>query len=309
MNTKYYLAAITAFTIWGIFSLALKPLSNYSSVEILLYRMCLASVFILFFSLVIRRKITRENIRIFKSFSSAEKRNVVLVNLSSAALLALNWFLFIYVMNRVSVNATSLAYLICPILTTVLAFFILKENLSVKQRTAIAISIVSCLVLSIGHLMDLVYSMIIALSYAIYLILQKRNNQLDKFFTLTAQIVFGSLLLSPLFFTGNESLVEKTDLFYILVIVIAIVFTIIPMYLNVYALKQLNSSVVGIFININPILSFILAVAYFDEKINTMQGIAYALIFFSVLLFNLEALQGNLKKRFPTSFFPTLKRK
>lgn len=278
--------------------MVLKPLSAYSSVDILLYRMCLASVFILFFSFVVRWKITKANIQLFKTLTSKNKFEIVIVNLSSAALLALNWFLFIYVMNHISVNATSLAYLICPILTTVLAFFILKENLSVKQKLAIGISILSCLMLSIGHLMDLVYSMIIALSYAIYLILQKRNNQLDKFFTLTAQIVFGSILLLPLFFTGNESTVEKTNLFYILVVVIAIVFTIIPMYLNVFALKKLNSSVVGIFININPILSFLLAVLYFHEKVNLIQGIAYALIFFSVLLFNLDALQGNLKRRF-----------
>lgn len=298
MNSKYYLSAITAFTIWGVFSLALKPLSDYSSIDILLYRMSFASVFILIMSFVVRWKITKVNIELFKTFSSKEKFDIVLINLSSAALLALNWFLFIFVMNRISVNATSLAYLICPILTTVLAFFILKENLSIKQRVAIGISLGSCLMLSLGHLMDLLYSMIIALSYAIYLILQKRNNQLDKFFTLTAQIVFGSVLLSPLFFTNEASTTEKSNFFYTLTVLIAILFTIIPMYLNVFALKKLNSSVVGIFININPILSFLLAVLYFDEKVNLIQGIAYSLIFLSVLLFNLDALQGNLKKRF-----------
>lgn len=297
VNSKYYLAAIVAFTIWGVFSLVLKPLGAYSSVDILLYRMSLASVFILFFSFVVRWKITKENIRLFRSLPEKERWFIILINLSSAALLALNWFLFIYVMNRVSVNATSLAYLICPILTTVLAFFILKEKLSLKQKTAIGISALSCVMLSFGHFLDLIYSIIIALSYAIYLILQKKNNQLDKFFTLTAQVVFGSLLLSPLFLV-NEASVEKSDLFYILVVVIAIVFTIIPMYLNVYALKKLNSSVVGIFININPVLSFLLAVTYFHEKVNWIQGIAYGLIFFSVFLFNLDAMQGNLKRRF-----------
>jgi len=251
-------------------------------------------------SFVIRWKTTKANLILFKNFNQKEKRRILLINLSSAALLALNWFLFIYVMNRVSVNATSLAYLICPILTTVLAFFILKEHLSNKQKLAIGISIFSCLLLAIGHFMDLVYSMIIAMSYATYLILQKKNNQLDKFFTLTAQIVFGSILLSPLFMTNHGSSVEKSNLFYILTAVIAVVFTIIPMFLNVYALKKLNSSVVGIFININPILSFLLAVLYFNEKVNLIQGIAYGLIFCSVLLFNLDALQGNLKKRFVT---------
>lgn len=290
MNTKYYVAAISAFTIWGLFSLALKPLSGYTSVDILLYRMSFASAFILFFSLVIRKEITKKNIQLFKILPPKEKKTIFWVNLASAVLLALNWFLFIYVMNNISVNATSLAYLICPILTTILAFLFLKEKLSAKQRIAVVISLLSCLLLAIGHFRDLVFSFVIALSYAVYLILQKKNNQLDKFFTLTIQIVLGSLLLTPLFGIDQTSDLEKSGFFYGMVAMIAIVFTIIPMYLNVFSLKKLNSSVVGIFININPILSFLLAVSYFHEKVNAVQGIAYGLIFFSVLLFNFDSL-------------------
>lgn len=297
MNSKYYAAAIIAFTIWGLFSLALKPLSAYSSVDILVYRMSFASIFILLFSFVIQWKQTQKNIQDFKGFSRKERSNIIWVNVASAALLALNWFLFIYVMNNVSVNATSLAYLICPILTTVLAFFVLKEKLSKVQKTAILLSGISCLILSIGHFLDLLYSMIIALSYAIYLILQKRNNQLDKLFTLTGQIVLGSILLSPLFFMNTDTGVEKGSLFYGLVVLIAIVFTIIPMYLNVFSLKKLNSSVVGVFININPILSFLLAVFYFQEKVNLAQGFAYFLIFFSVLLFNWDVIKSKIGKQ------------
>lgn len=294
MNSKYYAAAITAFTIWGLFSLALKPLSDYSSIDILIYRMSFASAFILFFSLIIQWKQTQKNILTFKSLEKKEKNQIIWVNMASASLLALNWFLFIYVMNRVSVNATSLAYLICPILTTVLAFIFLKEKLTPIQKTAIFLSGISCVLLSIGHFMDLIYSMIIALSYAIYLILQKKNNRLDKLFTLTGQIVLGSILLSPLFWMESESAVEKGNFFYGMVILIAILFTIIPMYLNVFSLKKLNSSVVGVFININPILSFLLAVLYFQEKVSFLQGFAYFLIFFSVMLFNADILKTRI---------------
>lgn len=291
MNSKYYAAAITAFTIWGLFSLALKPLSDYSSVDILIYRMSFASGFILFLSLIIQWKQTKKNIQVFQNLVKKEQTQIILVNFASACLLALNWYLFIYVMNHVSVNATSLAYLICPILTTVLAYIFLKEKLSSIQKIAIFLSGISCLMLSIGHFMDLVYSMIIALSYAIYLILQKKNNRLDKLFTLTGQIVLGSLILSPLFALESESNIEKSGFFYGMVILIAILFTIIPMYLNVFSLKKLNSSVVGVFININPILSFLLAVFYFHEKVSFLQGAAYFLIFFSVVLFNWDVIK------------------
>ncbi|WP_157279009.1 EamA family transporter [Olivibacter sitiensis] len=189
-----------------------------------------------------------------------------------------------------------MAYLICPILTTVLAFIILNEHLSTVQKTAIFLSLVSCLLLSIGHFMDLFYSFVIALSYALYLILQKKNNRLDKFFSLTIQIVLSTLLLLPLFSVSDAS-VEKGTLFYSLVALIAVLFTIVPLYLNTLALKGLDSSVVGILLYLNPILSFLLAVFYFGEHIETLQAISYSLIFISVLLFNSKAFKSVLKRQ------------
>lgn len=284
-----------AFTIWGLFSLPLRALADFSSFEILFYRTIFSASIIAMVSLFVRWKITKQNINLFKSLVQKDKVNILWVNALSAILLALNWYLFIFVMNRISVNATSLAYLICPILTTVLAATFLKEKLTKLQWTAVGISLLSCLILSIGHFMDLLYSMIIALSYAIYLVIQKRNNQLDKFFTLTIQIVLGSMLIWPMY-PLMEHDGEKGIYFFSIIMLIAILFTIIPMYLNVLALKRLNSSVVGIFIYINPILSFLLAVFYFHEKILLTQGLAYGMIFLALLLFNSEILKLTRKK-------------
>lgn len=296
MKAKYYQSAIAAFTIWGLFSLPLKAVANYSSFEILIYRVFFASLLIIACNLLFRKKQTMHNLKIFNRFDGHEKRKTILLNVISAALLALNWYLFIYVMNHISVNATSLSYLICPILTTVLATLFLRERLSALQWIAVGVSFLSYIFLSIGHFTDLVYSLVIALSYAIYLVLQKRNNQLDKFFTLSFQIIIGSILVIPLYYLSGQQPQEKTVFFYIILMLIAIVFTIIPMYLNVYALKGLNSSVVGIFIYINPILSFLLAIFYFDENINWLQGISYGLIFLSLFLFNSSMIQTYLSK-------------
>src|SRR5690606_15216092 len=109
MNLKYYLAGISAFVIWGLFSIPLRALAVYPAFDILVYRVLFASVVMLFVNFLLRPEITKENILLFKSFSSKEKTKLIGVNLVSAALLALNWYLFIYVMNNISVNATSLA--------------------------------------------------------------------------------------------------------------------------------------------------------------------------------------------------------
>lgn len=276
---------MSAFIIWGLFSLPLKAIDQYASLDILLSRVLMASVLILAISFIFRRKVSFENIRIFKSFSKRHQRRLILLNFISAILLAINWYLFIFVMNRISVNATSLAYMLCPIITTVLAYIFLKDRLSSVQWIAVSLSLMSCVLLSIGHFMDVFYSFIIALSYAIYLILQKKNHQLDRFFTLTFQIVFGTIILLPLF-SQQQELPEKGTYFYGIVFLIAGIFTILPMFLNVFSLNKLNSSTAGIFIYLNPVFSFLLALFYFKEEMEPMKIIAYSVVFLSVILFN-----------------------
>ena len=296
MRYKYYLAVITAFTIWGFFSLVLKSLDAFPAFDILIFRALISVSIMLLVSLILRPKVLKKNIKIYQTLSKNKKRQVWIVNLLSGLFLALNWFIFIYVMNHVSVSATSLAYLICPILTMVLAYFILKERLFKIQWFSVFLSLVSCLILSLGNFTDLFYSMIIAFTYAIYLVLQRKNQEIDRFMVLTLQIGVAVVLLLP-FIPIYISDIEKTSFFYAIIVLIALVFTIVPMYLNIYALKGLNSSVVGIFIYLNPIINFLLAVFYFKERIGFLQGLSFSLIGISVIIFNIPNFKSQLSKR------------
>ena len=296
MAFKYYAAAVFSFVVWGVFSLVLRPLSNYAALDILTYRVAFAALIIALISLTFRYKVTRENFVLLKSLAPLERNRIVIATIFSAIMLALNWYLYIYVMNAVSVNATSLAYLICPILTTVLAGIFLKEKLNVGQWLAVTLSIISCLMLSYGHFMDMLYSVIIALSYAIYLVLQKASTKLDKFFTLTLHMLISAVFLIPLGINSISDSVVHSEMFFQYVLVIAVLFTIIPLFLNMYALKGIDSSVVGILLYINPIISFLLAVYYFNESITLLQGVAYGLILLAVIIFNISYLQS--KKKF-----------
>lgn len=285
MNIKYYLSALSAFIIWGLFSLVLRPLSDYSAYEILFYRVLFATGFIWLVSFSFRRKKTLASIRHLRSVTKGERREVFLNYLVSAVMLAFNWYLFIYAMNRISVNSTSLAYLICPTITTALAAIFLEERLRIGQWIAVAISFVACLLLSIGHFVDLFYSFAIALTYAIYLILQKRNSE-DRFFSLAIHISVSTMVLAPILLSqDSEPPIEWH--FYGYTFLIAVLFTIVPLFLNAYALKGLSSSLVGVLLYINPILSFALAVGYFGEVVTGLQLAAYGMIVLSVVLFNL----------------------
>jgi len=284
-TTKYYIAAITAYTVWGFFSLVLKPIHEYASLDILFFRVFSCSILMLLISFLFKRKTLQHTIAVFKALPASEKKKAVLLNIGGSVFLMANWFTFIYVMNHVSVKATSLAYLVCPILTTLLAYFILKEKLTKIQWLAVALSISGCVLLSYADIMDMFFSIIIGFTYACYLVSQRVNKGFDKFIVLTFHITFAALFLLP-FYPAYSGSIPTEFKFYFFIETIAIAFTIIPLFLNLYALSGINSSTVGMLLNINPMIAFGLANFVYHEKISALQISAYGIIFIAVLVFN-----------------------
>lgn len=299
-TTKYYIAAITCFVIWGFFSLVLKPIHEYPSLDILFYRVFSCSILMLLISFTFRRKKIKETIAVFKALPVYEKRRSILLNIGGSVFLMANWFTFIYVMNHVSVKATSLAYLVCPILTTLLAYFILHEKLSKTQWMAVGLSISGCLLLSYTNIMDMVFSIIIGFTYASYLVSQRINKGFDKFIVLTFHITLAALFLLP-FYPAYSGQVPTEFKFYFCIETIAILFTIFPLFLNLYALSGINSSTVGMLLNINPMIAFLLAAFFYKEPIGSTQIIAYGIVFLAVLVFNSHHIFAIKQKLIPVS--------
>lgn len=284
-HTKHYLAVVAASTIWGFFSFVLRPLARWPALDILFYRVFLSSLLLILVCLLFRRKVWRADRAIYRGLGAAGRRGIVLQVLGGGLFLTCNWFFFIYVLNNISIKAASLAYLVCPILTTVLACLFLRERLSRGQWVAVGLATAGCGMLAFGHLTDLLYSLVIAISYALYLVTQRKNYGTDKFNFLAIQVTVSALLLLP-FYPGHSGPLPDAALFYILISVIAVFYTIIPLWLSLYGLEALKSSTVGIILYINPLLGFIIAVTCYGEKVDLYQGAAYGVIVLSVILFN-----------------------
>jgi len=283
---KYYLAAVTAFIIWGFFSFGLKPLHSFPSLDILFYRVFTCVVLMLVINLAFRRKKISETRIAFKALTKTQQHNQWLLIIGSSVLLTANWGLFIFVMNHISVKAASFAYLVCPILTTVLAFLILKEKLTKLQWLAVLISITSCVILAYNSLHDAMFSIMVAATYAFYLVLQKRIIMPDRFILLTLQIAIVGLILLP-FYPAYSGTVPTEAKFYLYILLVATLFTIVPMFLNLFAMKGINSSTIGILIYLNPLFAFMLAIFYYKEEITLEQILSYSLIVVSIVIFNI----------------------
>jgi chloramphenicol-sensitive protein RarD len=286
---KYYGAGIAAFVIWGFIPFPLKALAAYPSGQILYFRVLFSVVLLLAIMLIFRQKSIRHTYNNFKAAAPAEKRKFLILTALGGALLTVNWFIFIYVINHIDIQTGSFSYLLCPILTALLGYLLLSEKIKKNQWVAIFISLLSCFMLGTGSLVNLFYSLFIAASYAFYLITQRVLKDYDKMVLLTLQLMVSFSLMGPFYNYFNAGHTLGTDYYFFGVIaVLSVGFTIIPLFLNLYALTELKSGTIGILMYINPIINFMMAFLYFQEQSSLHKGMAYSLIFLSVILYNLK---------------------
>ncbi|RSK30170.1 EamA family transporter [Hymenobacter metallilatus] len=286
--SRHHLAAFTAFFIWGFFPIPLRWLAGYPSGQILFFRVLISLLLLLLIQGLTRRPVVQRTWQQWQTAPAPEKRQVLGSTVVGGVLLTSNWLLFIYVINQVSVQAGSFAYLICPILTSLLGFVVLREKLRLQQWLAIGLSALSCVLLGSGELRTLGMSLVVALTYAAYLISQRRLQGYDRLVLLTVQLTLTALLILPLApLLGAEPLAGLHDARLLRVaLLLSTLFTIIPLFLNLYALNKLPSGTVGIFMYLNPVLSFLLAFLYFGEQASALKLGAYGLIMGSVVLYN-----------------------
>lgn len=294
-NRKHYAAAISAFVVWGFFSLPLRALKGFTAGEILYFRITFAVLILLIILFGFRRDKWRNDVERLRSLLPAERKQVISLVLGGGALLIVNWLVFIYVINAINIKTASFSYFICPVLTAVLGNFLLKERLSSLQWIAVLLCALSCVLLGLNSVTELGYSFVVALSYAFYLITQRRSNGFDRLNVLFVQLVFALMILTVSFpVLVNE--VPTTLYFYGLISIVAGVFTVLPLFLNLFSLNRLNSTTVGILLYINPLMNFVIAFVVFGETISDLQLMGYSIILVGLVLFNYPNLQ-KLKAR------------
>ncbi len=286
---KYHGAAIISFIIWGFMPFPLRALTDYPSEQILYFRILFSVTFLVALTLLFKRDSIRKTITLYKEGSYREKRKFTFLTLLGGLLLTINWLVFIYVINHISIQTGSFSYILCPILTALLGFLILKEKLAVNQWVAIFLSLISCFIIGTGSLLHLLFSLSIAASYAFYLITQRVLKQYDKMVLLTLQLLIMFMVLGPFYSYFNAGKAIGLDYYFFGVItILSLVFTILPLFLNLYALKELKSGTLGILLYINPIINFCLAFWYFKEQTSSERIVAYILILISVIIYNLK---------------------
>ncbi len=277
-------------------SIPLRNIKGFPPHEILYYRIFVSITLIWATIFLFRRTALKNDLNFLKSLSIRNKTKLILLTVVSSFLITGNWFTYIYAVNSVSLKAAAFAYMVCPLLTALCGFIILKEQLTKAKIIALIVAFISIILLATGSLHEVIWAIIIASFYALYVILLKIIKGLDKFNFLGVQLILSGLMMLPLYFF-NAAPFPTASIFWLHIFLIAIVFTIVPLFLNAYALMGMPSSALGILIYVNPIVAFAVAFFYFKEQIDLHQLFAYLLLLLSIVIFNAQLLKSVVYKK------------
>ncbi|WP_237028735.1 EamA family transporter [Pedobacter steynii] len=290
---RYFFAGVLSFAIWGFFSIPLRNLKAFPSQEILYYRIFTSMVFLWVAILVFRKKQIRKDLDYLAGLKRKEKQTIGFQLVASTVLLTSNWYTYIYAVNNVSLQSAAFAYMVCPLITAFGGFILLKEHLSRLKLISLGIALLSIILLATGSFVEVMWSVAIASLYAFYLIIQRKMKHLDKLNVLATQIGMAVLMMLPFYFFEHGNIPDSTW-FWGNITVVAVLFTIIPLFLSLYALIGIPSSTLGIIIYTNPIIAFTVAILYFNEQVDSNKLLAYLLLLTSVIVFNWSILKDIL---------------
>lgn len=192
---------------------------------------------------------------------------------------------------------SSVVITLTPVLLLVLSAFFLKEKVTWMKSIGIALGLIGALLLILFELktqpnapdITLGNTLFIfnATSYAIYLIVVKplvakySSITLMKFFFLFA--IFMNLPLGGAeFIEVSWSSLTMSHIWKLAFVVIGTTF--LTYLLNIYALKQLSPSTIGVFMYLQPVIAAVFAILAGADSLTPLRVGAAALIFLGVFL-------------------------
>lgn len=277
------LYGLGAYLLWGLVPLYWPLLGRADAVEILAHRIAWSLPVAAGLALIL---LPRRWLRPLLT------RRILCLLALAAALVALNWGVYIWAVNSGHVVEAALGYYINPVLTVLLGVIILGERLAVAQWVAIGFAVAAVLVLSVDYGQPPWIALILAGSFAAYGLLKNRVNS-----SAVATLSVESAMLTPfalayllfLQVTGGLTF-GHLGWSHSLLLASAGLVTAVPLLLFSAAAVRIPLSTVGLLQYITPTAQFLLGVLYFGEAMSPARWAGFALIWVALVILSANGL-------------------
>lgn len=280
-------AGIAAYFLWGFFPVYFKITETVPALELLAHRivwgMPFAALVILF------RK------QWVAVFNILKQPKMLLMFTISAALIAINWGVYIWAVQIDQIFQASLGYYINPLLNVIIGIIFFKEHLNKLQYMAVGLAAIGVLILTVyGGTFPLI-ALALALSFGLYGVLRKKveAGAMPGLFVECAILFLPSLgYLYWLYAAGDlQFLYHNTSEMDLLMILLGPL-TVIPLFFFAVAARRMPLSTLGFLQYIAPTLQFICAL-YYGERFTPAHAWCFGFIWIAVIVFSYGAWVKN----------------
>ncbi|MER5212505.1 EamA family transporter RarD [Streptomyces sp. NPDC002838] len=279
------LNGFAAYGMWGLVPLFWPLLKPAGAAEILAHRMVWSLVFVAVALVVIRRWAWAGEL-----LRQPRKLGLVAV---AAAVITVNWGLYIWSVNTGHVVEASLGYFINPLVTIAIGVLLLKERLRPAQWTAVGVGFAAVVVLTIGYGRPPWISLTLAFSFATYGLVKKKVN-LGGVESLTAEtaIQFLPALGYLLWLSAQGESTFTTDgPGHAALLAATGIVTALPLVCFGAAAIRVPLSTLGLLQYLAPVFQFLLGIFYFDEAMPPERWAGFALVWLALTLLTWDALR------------------
>ncbi|ROQ33717.1 chloramphenicol-sensitive protein RarD [Streptomyces sp. PanSC19] len=285
------LYGIGAYGMWGLVPLFWPLLKPAGAVEILAHRMVWSLLFVGVALLALRRwGWVSELVR--------SPRKLGLITLA-AAVITVNWGLYIWSVNTGHVVEASLGYFINPLVTIALGVLVLKERLRPAQWAAVGVGFSAVLVLAVGYGRPPWISLTLAFSFALYGLVKKKVN-LGGLESLAAETAVQFLpALGYLVWLGTRGTLAfgSHGAGHTALLAATGLVTAAPLVCFGAAAIRVPLSTLGLLQYLAPTFQFLLGILYFHEEMPPERWAGFSLVWLALTLLTWDALRTARKSR------------
>ena len=292
------LTALIAYTLWGFLPIYFKVVEAVSAGEVLAHRILWAVPVGL--AVVLARRQWPEVVGAVRA-----RRTLGLLALS-AALISVNWVVYIWAVQNDRIFQASLGYYINPLMYVLVGVAFFGERLRRLQTGAVLLATAGVAVLAVsGRELPLI-SLTLATSFTIYGTIRSRVDIggmpglfIETLVLLPAAGAYLLLLASrdaAVFFSGDWADAGT--------LMLAGPFTVLPLLCFALAARRLRLATIGVMQFIAPTLQFLVGLAY-GEVLTVPHLVCFALIWVAVTLFSWDAWRQSRPAQTKTVAEPT----
>lgn len=282
-----FLFALSAYLLWGVLPFYMKAVAHIPAIEVVAHRVV--------WSVPVAGALLVWLGRTGDIGRALRTPRTLLMGMLTAALITINWCIYVWAIAAGRTLETALGYYINPLFSVFLGAVLLGERLSRAQKLAIALTVVAVAIMTweTGGLPWV--SIALAVSWAFYALFKKTLpiGPAQGFFLevlLLAVPALGYIVWVEATGSGHFGDYGMADVWLLAAAGLA---TAVPLILYANGAKLLRLSTIGIMQYIAPTIIFFIAVLAFHEPFSSERAVAFALIWVALAIYSWSMLAGR----------------